>query len=447
MGQKTTSRTIWAAISIILLIIGLAGGYFIGATTVPTTTTEAAKTVTLTATVTTTSTITTTLTQKETVSITSLPTPTRTEIVLGATLPLSGALSAHGQEVAEALKMAAEDINNAGGITVKEGANLKIRLVILDDKSDPTTSVNNLERLINVEHIDALVGGVAAALSAPLAAVCDKYKVPYVTAGVTNVRYFERYYKYMWIVFHRIDANVELTMKAFQSVGIKTLAYWEEKSEVGEEVGMWVKTLAPKYGMDVVFYESYVAGSKDFTDLIISTKSKNPDAVMAHPTTPDAVTMIRQSKENDFNPKLFWLIRGASTPVFYDNLGKDAEYVTDSLVWNPTLNRPGNAQLVARYTERTGRPAGALLGPSYTVMQVIAEAFKIAGTLDKEKVNEAIMKVYLPNTVMGPVKFTEKGSPVLQHEMNQWQDGKYVCVYPPELAVSNIKLAPPWSSR
>ncbi|MEM2883781.1 MAG: ABC transporter substrate-binding protein, partial [Nitrososphaerales archaeon] len=292
-----------------------------------------------------------------------------------------------------------------------------------------------------------LVGGVAAALSSPLAAVCEKYKVPYITAGVTNVRYFERYYKYMWIVFHRIDANVELTMKAFQSVGIKTLAYWEEKSEVGEEIGQWVKTLAPKYGIEVVFYESYVAGTKDFTDLIVRTKAKSPDAVMAHPTTPDAVTMIRQSKENDFNPKLFWLIRGASTPVFYENLGKDAEYVCDSLVWNPTLNRPGNAQLVARYTERTGRPAGALLGPSYTVMQVVAEAFKIAGTLDKEKVNEAMLKVYLPDTVMGPVKFTEKGSPVLQHEMNQWQNGKYVCVYPPELAVSSIKLAPSWSSR
>ncbi len=68
------------------------------------------------------------------------------EVVIGFTGPLSGPGAGYGRDNLNGLKMAADDINKAGGITVA-GKKHTLKIVALDDRIDPTAAVNNARRL------------------------------------------------------------------------------------------------------------------------------------------------------------------------------------------------------------------------------------------------------------------------------------------------------------
>jgi branched-chain amino acid transport system substrate-binding protein len=68
------------------------------------------------------------------------------DVVIGYTGPLSGPGAGYGRDVGNGIKMAADDINKAGGITVK-GKKYMIKVESLDDRIDPTAAVNNARRL------------------------------------------------------------------------------------------------------------------------------------------------------------------------------------------------------------------------------------------------------------------------------------------------------------
>ena len=68
------------------------------------------------------------------------------EVAIGFSGPLSGVAAEYGQDCANGLDMAVNDINAAGGITVG-GEKYTLKLVKLDDRIDPTQAVNNCRRL------------------------------------------------------------------------------------------------------------------------------------------------------------------------------------------------------------------------------------------------------------------------------------------------------------
>lgn len=80
-------------------------------------------------------------------------------------------------------------------------------------------------------------------------------------------------------------------------------------------------------------------------------------------------------------------------------------------------------------------------------VQVLADAIERAGTLDREKVREALTKSDMM-TVGGPVKVRSDGTFENMVYLCQWQKGKYVPVWPKKYAVANpVFPAPKWSAR
>lgn len=77
---------------------------------------------------------------------------TDTEIVIGATLPLTGTAALAGQGLRAGLEIAKDEINKAGGINGR-----KIKLVLLDDGFKADRVVTNVRRLVSQDNVYALV--------------------------------------------------------------------------------------------------------------------------------------------------------------------------------------------------------------------------------------------------------------------------------------------------
>ena len=85
------------------------------------------------------------------------------EVVIGASIPLSGALAGFGNYQKWGYETAVNDLNKAGGITV-DGKKTKVRLVIRDDKTDPNVTAGNTETLISRDKVTAMLGSCTPAL-------------------------------------------------------------------------------------------------------------------------------------------------------------------------------------------------------------------------------------------------------------------------------------------
>jgi branched-chain amino acid transport system substrate-binding protein len=76
------------------------------------------------------------------------------EIVLGAALPMTGGQSREGGYFKKGYELAVKEINGTGGILVKEyGKRIPIKLILYDDKSDNTTSVQLYEKLVTQDKM------------------------------------------------------------------------------------------------------------------------------------------------------------------------------------------------------------------------------------------------------------------------------------------------------
>ncbi len=98
-------------------------------------------------------------------------------IKIGSIHPLTGALAGDGKQMDEAVKMAIDDINAAGGIKSMGGAKLAIDSV--DTQGDPNVAQNEAQRLVN-DGVAAMVGTYQSDATAEVAKVAERAQIPLV---------------------------------------------------------------------------------------------------------------------------------------------------------------------------------------------------------------------------------------------------------------------------
>jgi len=97
--------------------------------------------------------------------------------------------------------------------------------------------------------------------------------------------------------------------------------------------------------------------------------------------------------------------------------------------------------------KKFNRPADVITGPAYACVQALANAIERAGTLDREKIRDAIAAVNMM-TVIGPLKFRPDGTGVVVFFGVQWQKGKQEVVFPKEYVTAPLVYPmPKWSER
>jgi len=107
-----------------------------------------------------------------------------TEICFGATIkigeinPLSGRFAKQGIEIHQGIEVAVAEANMAGGV----GGN-RLQLVSRDDQSRPDVAISRAEELCSWEKVATITGGYVDSLVGPIAAVTQKYKIPYVASA------------------------------------------------------------------------------------------------------------------------------------------------------------------------------------------------------------------------------------------------------------------------
>lgn len=348
------------------------------------------------------------------------------DIVIGASIPLSGPLAGFGAFQKWGYQHAVDQANAAGGLDVG-GTKRKVQLVLLDDKTDPNTTSSNVQQLITSNHVDALLGSCTPALVNAGAIVADRKLVPMVT-GCDPLEAFKSVKKWtnVWDLFFDepdLAAVPFQTLKTYTSTTNKKVAILHDNGPDGQVVGgqLW-PAMAAKFGYQVVMNESFPTTATDFSTLVTQAKATGADVVLVDAVTPQAVSMRKQMTSSGFAPKVLDIEKGAEPQQFAQALGKLADGILVGGYWDPSFPYPGAATLRQQFEKETGQTWSQHIADSNAAAQILLDAITAAGSTDKAKVNTAIgqtNKTY----VVGPIKFDADHTAKLPIVMDQWQGG------------------------
>jgi branched-chain amino acid transport system substrate-binding protein len=367
------------------------------------------------------------------------------EVLVGGAISQTGRFAEPAGRQVNAVKMWVEEVNGRGGLLGH-----KIKLVLLDDKSDTQTAVKLYEKLITEDKVDLLLAPYSSAITEAVANINERYKMPFVAYGASSSPIWEKGRKYIFSIVAIAEDYQKGSMHLAKQIGVNSIAVIGEDSLFPRQSGIGAKQWADKLGIQVVLQENYPQKQTDFTALLQKIKASGAEAIMSNSYFADAAAQLRQMRELNLNFKLFSSTVGPGLPNFAEQLGSTAEYVLGFSQWEPipdVLKLPGMKEFITEYERRYGEKPNYHAGGAYGALQVTEAALKKAGSFDNEKLRDALASTEV-TTVFGRYKVNAKG--MNEHEGLTFQilDGKRRVVYPEKWGEAKAKLpVPEWNKR
>jgi branched-chain amino acid transport system substrate-binding protein len=378
-------------------------------------------------------------------------------IRIGASLSQTGAFATLGQNQLRGYQLCIKHVNEKGGLLGR-----KLQLVVEDDQSQAPVAVGIYEKLIAQDKVEAILGPYSSPITEAVANVSEKYRMPMLAANAATTAIFRKGRRFVFMMHSAAEVYHEGLIDIAVKRGLKSVAVIGEDTLFPKATIQGTVELAKKRGLQVVLVESYPKGTSDFTALLRKIAAANPDVVAAATYFNDAVAITRGLKELDINPKLFGVTVGGDLPKFHSTLASAAEFVYGASQWEAELvtlragglipiarQYPAAAEFVeAHNKEFPGAGLSYHTAAGYGACQIFVEAVRRAGSLDGERIRDAILK-FDTHTVYGAFKVDEGGFQIA-HKMVlfQWQDGKKAIVWPEDLAPGRPRFpTPPWKQR
>src|SRR5262245_28312640 len=287
---------------------------------------------------------------------------------IGALYPTTGSMAQIGVGCVAAAKLAAEMVNEAGGIKSLGGA--KINLIISDVQSDTTVTRTETDRLITSNKLSAIHGCFASALTLIASEVAERAKVPIITGSSSDQLNKGR--TYTFTPFARASQFAQAQLQMSKLVGDKPkVAVIFENTAFGTSTSNGLKEQAPGEGVEIVMFEPYSAGFTDASPLINKVKASGANTLFAISYLNDLILIVRTVKQVGLDIAINRGSGGFTMPDFYKNVGTAAEGLQGVAHWNHDVN--DDAQKVSeRFKQVYGTFAFEYAG------SIVAQTFMLA---------------------------------------------------------------------
>ena len=374
-------------------------------------------------------------------------------IYLGAAVSETGRFSREGKDTRQGYLVWLDWVNNEyGGIKVGD-ERYKVEIVMYDDEGDPDTAARLVEKLINGDRVDFLLGPYSSFLTQSASAIAEKYGKIMIEGNGSAETLFERGFQNLFAV---LTPAVDYTRTALQLLadqGAKTVVIAYEDTAFPTSVANGAQSWAAEYGLEVLGVETYPVNVADVSGIMSKFKELDPDIFVGGGHFNDALLFIRAAKELDFNPKAMVITVGPSNPKLIEEVGADAEYVIGPTQWEASMSYADDyfgtaAEYAARYEKMWGEPPTYQAAESTATALALHIAIEQAASLDTDAVRAALRSLDVV-TFYGPINFDEKGRNAGKPMgAIQIQDGAILVVAPTNAAIADLNYpAPPWKDR
>jgi len=375
------------------------------------------------------------------------------DIVLGASVQLTGPVANTGRYYRDAYQIAVDKINAAGGVKVG-GKTYKLALKVYDNQSDVNLSVRQYTQLVTQDKVNLLLGPFASNFALADSAVSEKYRIPMVQGGGASDQIFARNFKYIFGTLapasDYFGSTIDM-MKALKSPPKSVaLLYADDAFDVSVADGTRPKL--KQAGFNTVMDERYSSNASDFNSLLSQIKAKGVDVVLVAGHETEILNFVRQAKSLAVAPKMYSFTVGVPSEDFRRALGRDADYAFGMTAWLPQASLKdrwfGDAQQFAReYKAKFGYDPDYHAASGVADVETLAQAIENADSIDANKVRDAIAKTRF-DSLYGPIAFGANGQINLPQVVIQVQGGQVAEIYNAKGFVQTPHYPmPAWNAR
>jgi branched-chain amino acid transport system substrate-binding protein len=306
-------------------------------------------------------------------------------IKVGVFADLTGQTSSFGQSTKNGVELAVEEINNAGGINGK-----KIEMLVEDDQGRPEQAKTVVSKLINQDHVQAVLGEVASTNSLAAAPVAQEAKIPMITPSSTNPKVTEVGDYISRVCFIDPFQGSVMAKFAANTLKAKTAAViGDVQSDYSKGLTEFFTEEFTKLGGRIVAEQKYAQTDPDFKAQLTAIRNSNPDVIYIPGYYGQVAIIAKQARELGLNMPLLGG-DGWDSPELW-KLGGDAlknAYISNHYsAENPA---PEIQNFVKSYKAKYGAVPDALAALAYDAAKVLADAIKRAGGTDSTKLKDAI---------------------------------------------------------
>jgi branched-chain amino acid transport system substrate-binding protein len=350
-------------------------------------------------------------------------------VTVGIVTAQTGPLAAPGKFQLNGFALAADAINQAGGVKAG-GKSYQVALKVYDTRCNAAEGASVMQRLATIDKTPVVLGELCTPVAAAEAPIAADFQMPLIVTVATGPNITDQGNPYVF----RVNANnTQLTRSLAHYVAARKLTplafvAWNNDAGRGGLNGM--RKELPK-SVEVGYVGYFNVGEVDFSSHVANIRGSGAKAVMLLMDEEPGALAIKQIRDAGLTVDLIGTLAMGSHR-FLDRL--NAKYLAGMAQYNafpPNLPTPRIKAFNDAYKARFGEESHGFAAQSYDGLFVAAAAMAKAGTVSDGKAIRDALAAISVDGVIGPIKFDAKGQASPPVYITQWcDDGRRRVVYP-----------------
>lgn len=340
---------------------------------------------------------------------------------VGALAPLSGDGADYGLPLQEVAKIALEEINADGGVTVSD-VKRKLEFVWEDGGCNSDIANRAATKLITVDKVKVILGGFCSSETLAASPLAEQNKVVLLSPGSSSPKITEAG-DFVFRNYPSDNTQGKVLGEYATKKGFKKVGMLVEAQPYTEGIRDAFKANFEKEGQTVLA-ESYLSDASDFKSQITKLKGEGVDAYFINPQTPAKGDLIVKQMQELGVTGPFMLNDVAVG--FADFVTKYKDTLEGAVGAEATYDRanPGIAKLQETYKSRTGKdlPYLTYMAPTYDGVYIIKEALESVGE-DSEKIKNYLYGLKDRKGLAGSLTMDANGDPLTGHVLRVVKGG------------------------
>lgn len=340
-------------------------------------------------------------------------------VTLAVVSPVTGDSAEYGIHFNVGAQMAADKINEAGGINGK-----KVVLKSFDSKNDAKEAAEVARLICQDKTILATIGDFSSTCCMATAPIYEENKTVQISpsAGLID---FPRVgpYNFSTTGVQENDGGFLMNRVINEKMGAKSVAIVYTNNDYGLNMLSFMTQEAEADGVVITDTEAVASGEKDFTAIVSKMRQTEPEAVAIMGSYNEVANCVKQIRQVGWDVPVA-ISGSALTDQLVELLGDDVNGIYSNIAFVASDNTPETKEFNEEFTKRANMPPSFHSISTYdTVMLVCDAAIQCGDNLNRETLKDAIQSYKGFDGLMGPFEFTEEGAVYRGYKVVQYQDG------------------------
>jgi len=352
-------------------------------------------------------------------------------IKVGVIAELTGDIPAVGASCKNASEMAVQEINDAGGLDVG-GKKYKIELFIEDNAGKADQSASAAQKLITQQNVVAIIGPNASRYAIPASEIAESSKVVLISPWSTNPKTTldantgaPKKYVFRACFIDPFQGRVVAKFAMDTLKAQKAAVLYDVASEYNKGIAEYFKQTLEESGGQVVAFETYTTGDKDFSAQLTKIKDTAPDVIFLPNYYSEVPLQIQQAHRLGITVPFLGSDSWGSGELL-SLCGADCEGYYFSTHYAADAATPIATKFITDYKTKYGNTPDDVAALTYDAFGLLWTALQSAGKIDRQAVRDALAQLPKYEGVTGNMQFKEgSGDPIKSAVILQIKDGAF----------------------